>query len=91
MDMTLDEFVQEETARLALFAAYWRKNAERLERTPDGEVIWPMDLEPGEWDMQYMGFDVLDAANDGIYAVETPQGFVVRIEPDGGSSDAANS
>lgn len=77
-DMTLDDFVVEETKRLALFAAYWRAQAEKGERADTGDVMWPDAMPAGHWDEQYLAFDVVDAEQAGFTAVDTPQGFVVH-------------
>lgn len=50
-NMSLDEFIKAELARLERFLDYWRKqNAQH----PD---LYPLDIKPGDWDEQLAIFE----------------------------------
>ncbi|MEP3669960.1 MAG: hypothetical protein ABJN42_24890 [Roseibium sp.] len=67
--MTLNDFIKEEKRRIALFSAYWQKNMSSGE-TVDGDLVWPDDMQPGDWDEQLQTFDPEDATLMGLVAVE---------------------
>ena len=56
--MHLNQF-REEAKRILRFATYWQ--AQRLESPGQ----FPLDLEPGEWDEQYMAWSDLEEALEG--------------------------
>lgn len=62
--MTLDEFIAEEHARIDAFKAMWVRNMAKDERTPDGDPIFPAEMEPGDWDSQLLMYDVDDEKED---------------------------
>lgn len=56
MKMTLEEFIAEETRRLAAFKKMWQAEMAKGE-TVDGEHLYPAEMNPGDWDDQYLSFD----------------------------------
>lgn len=51
-DMTLEEFIAEEKARIDAFANHWRQM-----QAADGKEIWPDQMPGGEWGEQLLAFE----------------------------------
>lgn len=49
--MSLDDFLSEERERLERFEIMWRRETKRA------AALFPMTMEPGEWDEQYRAFE----------------------------------
>lgn len=53
--MTLAEFMKEEIQRLQRFGQMWT-----IEQVKQGKENFPDEMEPGEWDQQYLAYDELE-------------------------------
>ena len=49
--MTLDQFIEEEKKTLRIFEAWWRAENKKNPKN------FPLDMEPGEWDEQYLTYE----------------------------------
>lgn len=54
-EVTLDDWAESERDRIALFVKFWREEA-RLH----GSEMYPPTMPPGEWDAQFVGFDLTE-------------------------------
>ena len=54
--MRLDEFLLEEVERIERFRAWYLAEAAKPENVVDGEPMFPLEMEPGEWDQQMLAF-----------------------------------
>lgn len=57
--ITLWEFIEQEKARLAAFQAMWEAEMAKAETSPEGEPIFPSSMNPGDWDSQYLTYEMV--------------------------------
>lgn len=60
MPISLSEFIREEQQRLAAFARMWEENMAKDVRAEDGSPIFPAEMEPVDWDDQYLSYIMED-------------------------------
>lgn len=55
--ITLNQFMVEERERLARFHVWYLAQSKKPENVVDGEPMFPLRMEPGEWDQQLLAFE----------------------------------